>query len=167
MPSPDITPIPLAAGERPPVPGAVKISSKESGAKHRSARTKARKVALDALYQADMRDADPRDILDERGDQGLSTFAFAKRIVTGVRAYQREIDQRISECATGDWTIERMPSVDRNLARIAIWELDYSDIDSTAAIAEALELADELSTDESMAFLNGLLGRAAKSRPER
>lgn len=57
-----------------------------------------------------------------------------------------------------------MPRIDRNLARIAIYELDHTEVEASAAISEALELADELSTDESVAFLNGLLGRAAQSR---
>ena len=86
-------------------------------------------------------------------------------LVLGVRDDAAEIDRRINQAATADWPIERMPRIDRNLARIAIYEIDHTTIDARAAISEALELADALSTDESVAFLNGLLGRAVRTRP--
>ena len=89
---------------------------------------------------------------------------FTRELVLGVRDNAEQIDKRIGAAAPRQWPIERMPRIDRNLARIAIYELDHTEVEASAAISEALELADELSTDESVAFLNGLLGRAAQSR---
>lgn len=157
----ELQPIPLALGERPPVPGAVKISTVELPKISRT-QTKARKAALDVLYEAEQRGLEPVDVLAERrGLEKVREFTF--EIIHGIAENRSAIDQRISECAR-DWTLERLASVDRNLARIAIWELDYSETPAQAAISEALELADLLSTDESVAFLNGLLGRAAEKK---
>ncbi len=167
MPHPaDEESIALAAGEHPPVPGAVKISSTDMAGQHHSARTKARKQALDVLYEADLLEHDPFDSLAQRlDDPDLSVREFTRELVLGVRDNAAEIDRRINQAATADWPIERMPRIDRNLARIAIYEIDHTTIDARAAISEALELADALSTDESVAFLNGLLGRAVRTRP--
>lgn len=157
----EIQPIPLALGERPPLPGAVKVSTVVTPKISRT-QTKARKSALDILYEAEQRGIDPVDVLAERREQEkIREFTF--EIITGVAEHRSEIDQRIAECAR-EWTLERLASVDRNLARIAIWELDYTKTPDQAAISEALELADLLSTDESVAFLNGLLGRAAETK---
>ena len=154
----------LAPGEHPPVVGAIKLASQDMTA-HHSARTKARKAALDVLFQADLLGQDPLDALDARPASGAaSPRAFTRMIVEGVREHGADIDQRIMQAAAGQWTLERMPRVDRNLARIAVWELDYTDVPTATAISEALVLADELSTDESVAFLNGLLGAVAQSR---
>ncbi|MCL2315480.1 MAG: transcription antitermination factor NusB [Actinomycetia bacterium] len=149
----------LAPGERPPMPGAVKVRVLDDGTPHHhTARTKARKAALDALYQADLRGVDPLDVLE---DAPRAIRSFTEEIVRGVRFHQDDIDARIARAVTGDWTLERMPGLDRALARIAVWELDYTDLRPSAAISEALGLADEYSTDESVAFLNGLLGAVA------
>ncbi len=157
--------IPLAAGEHPPVPGAFKVSSLDMAGRHHSARTKARKAALDVLYEADLLGTDPFTCLAARlDDPEVVIREFTRELVLGVRDNAAQIDRRISEATASQWPIERMPRVDRNLARIAVYELDHTSIDTRAAISEALELADELSTDESVAFLNGLLGRAAQTR---
>lgn len=162
----DEQPLALAAGEHPPVPGAVKISSVDMAARRRSARTKARKAALDILFEADLLDQDPFTSLAKRlDDPDLAVRDFTRELVLGVRDNSDEIDQRITAATVSQWPIERMPRVDRNLARIAIYELDHTAIATSAAISEALELADDLSTDESVVFLNGLLGRAAQTRP--
>lgn len=167
MPHPnDEEPIALAAGEHPPVPGAVKISSVDMGQRRQSSRTKARKQALDVLFEADLLERDAFQSLAERLDDTDATVReFTRELVLGVRDNASEIDQRIADAAPAEWPIERMPRIDRNLARIAIYELDHTDIDARVAISEALELADALSTDEAVTFLNGLLGRAAQSRP--
>ncbi|GAA2184305.1 hypothetical protein GCM10009785_31670 [Brooklawnia cerclae] len=158
--------LPLAAGEHPPVPGAVKVESVDMADRHHSARTKARKAALDVLFEADLLQRDPLDSLEDRlGASGFEVREFTRELVRGVRMHGTDIDARISGASASDWPIERMPRIDRNLARIAVYELDHTDIDSRAAISEALELADELSTEESVPFLNGLLGRVAQSRP--
>lgn len=163
----DEQPLPLAAGEHPPVPGAVKVSSVDMALiRHHSARTKARKAALDILFEADLLDHEVADGLAKRLDaEGVAVRELTREIVLGVADNLPEIDQRITQATTSDWTIDRMPRIDRNLARIAVYELDHTDIDSRAAISEALELADELSTDDSVTFLNGLLGRVARTRP--
>lgn len=148
-------PIPLQAGERPPVPGAVKIEVLDDGSGvHHSARTKARKAALDLLYDADVTGRHPLDLLDDAGDVRPLTLELVTGVVDDVRA----IDRRISQSMTGDWTLSRMPALDRTLARVAVWELLHTDTPPAAVISEAVSLADEYSTDWSAGFLSSLLG---------
>lgn len=140
------------------------VGSERPPRAHLSARSKARKRALDILFAAELRDADPLTILAERqadGDPPVNPFTTA--LVEGVTAHRGEIDQRIAESLSSDWTLERMPRVDRVAARIALYELDYSDISVKVAISEAIALVHDLSTDDSPAFLNGVLGRAAST----
>jgi N utilization substance protein B len=130
------------------------------------ARRKARKRALDVLYEADMRDLSPLDILsayERRLDQPRPEHMdYSVGLVQGVARHLDRIDELISSYAEG-WTIDRMPPVDRNLARIAVYELLYEDdIDDPVAISEAVELARTLSTDDSPRFLNGLIARIAE-----
>ncbi|MFZ2625981.1 MAG: transcription antitermination factor NusB [Propionibacterium sp.] len=157
--------IPLAPGEHPPVPGAFKVSSTDSAGARHSSRTKSRKQALDILFEADLRRQAVEQVIDRRRQEGdTGVREYTQVILDGYLAHRGEVDQRIAECLAGDWTLERMPRIDRNLARIAVWELDNTDIPTQAVISEALELADELSTDESVAFLNGMLSKAADGR---
>lgn len=131
---------------------------------HQSARTKARKRALDILFESDLRGTDPIATLAAHSAQGDQPVReFTAEIVRGVAAHLGEIDQRIAECLTSDWTLERMPRVDRNLARIAVYELDHGSVAAEIAVSEAVGLAGELSTDDSPVFLNGVLGRAAQT----
>ena len=130
------------------------------------ARRKARKRALDVLYEADMRDLPPADVLEgylKRIEQPLPDHIdYTRALVEGVAAHLDRIDELIASYAEG-WTIDRMPVIDRNLARIAIQELLYVDeIDDPVAISEAVELAKQMSTDDSPRFLNGILGRIAE-----
>jgi N utilization substance protein B len=130
------------------------------------ARRKARKRALDVLYEADLRDLPPVDVLVDyvaRLERPLPEhLPYGRRLVEGVAAHLDRIDELIGSYAEG-WTIDRMPVVDRNLARIAVYELLYEDeIDDPVAITEAVELARQMSTDDSPRFLNGLLGRIAE-----
>ena len=90
---------------------------------------------------------------------------MAVSLVHGVASNQPDIDRRISASLAGGWTLERMPAIDRNLARIAVFELDHTDTPPSAVIAEAVKLAAELSTDDSPPFLNGLLSRALATKP--
>jgi transcription antitermination protein NusB len=129
------------------------------------ARRKARKRALDVLYEADLRDRAPSAVLVDyvaRLERPLPEHLdYARGLVTGVAEHLDRIDELIGSYAEG-WTIDRMPVVDRNLARIAVYELLYVDeIDDAVAITEAVELAKQMSTDDSPRFLNGLLGRIA------
>jgi len=132
-----------------------------------SARTKARKRALDVLYGADVRQESVADALDRESrraldePQRLSSWEYAREIVEGVMQHSTEIDELIETYSQG-WSIERMPAVDRAILRIGIWELAHNpDVPPNVAIAEAVEAASVLSTDDSAGFVNGLLGRIA------
>ena len=135
-------------------------------APHYSAQTKARKAALDILFQAELR-GDPfaETFAEQRTLAGGTVRELTTRIVLGVAEHQREIDQRIAESTSQTWPLERMPAVDRNLARIAVFEMDYSDVPPQAVISEAVRLAGDLSTDDSPTFLNGLLAKALAAKP--
>jgi N utilization substance protein B len=129
------------------------------------ARRKARKRALEVLYEADLRDRNIGRTLSEYVERlehpRPAHLPYAVSLVEGVASHLDRIDELIASYAEG-WTIDRMPVVDRNLARIAVYELLYVDeVDDPVAITEAVELAKELSTDDSPRFLNGILGRIA------
>ncbi|MCU1473712.1 transcription antitermination factor NusB [Amnibacterium sp.] len=141
-----------------------------------SARTKSRKRALDVLFSADVRGDSQADALDAEQQRALarperaSSWPYAREIVQGVIEHAPEIDGAITEHATA-WPIDRMPAVDRAILRIAVWEIRYNpDVPAAVAIDEAVELAKELSTDDSPRFVNGLLhaiAAAAESLPGR
>jgi N utilization substance protein B len=131
-----------------------------------SARRKARKRALDVLYEADLRGLPAAEVLDQYVERlerpHPEHLGYAVRLVRGVEEHRDRIDELIASYAEG-WTLERMPPVDRNLARIAVYELLYVDeIDDPVAITEAVELARQLSTEDSPRFLNGVLARIAE-----
>ncbi|CAN5692845.1 transcription antitermination factor NusB [soil metagenome] len=132
-----------------------------------SARTKARKRALDLLYEAEMRGLEPLALVGERlaegGGPALPDYAVS--LVEGVAAHRERIDELLATYAV-DWTLDRMPPVDRNLLRIGGWELLYADdVPDAVAISEAVELASTLSTDDSARFVNGLLARLLELKP--
>ncbi|GGN47811.1 transcription antitermination factor NusB [Actinoplanes hulinensis] len=137
----------------------------EGPKKERLARRKARKRALDVLFEADLRDLPPSQVLltylDRIAKPHPEHLEYSKTLIDGVAKHLDRIDELIASYAEG-WTIDRMPTVDRNLARIAVYELLYeADVDDPVAITEAVELAKEMSTDDSPRFLNGLLDRIA------
>jgi N utilization substance protein B len=131
-----------------------------------SARSKARKQALDILYESDIRSAAPEKILEQRdvfeeGPDARPIRDFCRELIGGVVANKRKIDELIVTYAQG-WDMDRMATVDRNILRLAIYEIIWSDdLDDSIAIDEALTLAKELSTDDSAAFIHGLLGKIA------
>ena len=127
-----------------------------------AARSKARKRALDVLYESDIRSGDAREILVSRTEQADPPVGeYAAVLVEGVLANRSRIDEVIETYAQG-WEIGRMPTVDRNILRIALFEILFqSEIDTAVAIDEAVELAKALSTDDSPSYINGLLGRVA------
>jgi transcription antitermination protein NusB len=133
-----------------------------------AARTKARKRALDVLFEADQRQRDPQTLLAERIAQPGTEAAlpqYSVDIVEGVLAEQERIDELLSTHAHG-WTLDRMPAVDRALLRIGTWEILYNDdVPDAVAVDEAVELARTLSTDDSPTFVNGLLGRIVDLKP--
>ena len=127
------------------------------------ARTKARKRALDILFESEARGADPIAVLSHRRDtdDAPPVSDYAALLVRGVVDNRERIDQLLAEHAEG-WSVARMPAVDRTLLRIGVFELLWVDeIDDPVAITEAVELSRTLSTDDSPRFLNGVLGRIA------
>lgn len=130
-----------------------------------SSRSKARKRALDILFEAELRDTDAVATLEEREAAASPPVrGYTAELVRGVTAHASEIDARISSCLAAGWTLPRMPRVDRNALRIAVYEIDYGDVPDAVAVAEAVQLVAELSTDESPAFVNGVL-RAITTSP--
>jgi N utilization substance protein B len=129
-----------------------------------SARSKARKAALDLLYEADIRGTsavetlNQRDIVEE-GPDARPIREYTRELINGVGDNFRKIDELITTYAQG-WDMDRLPAVDRNILRIGIYEILWSQTTPDGvAIDEALTLAKELSTDESAGFIHGVLGR--------
>jgi N utilization substance protein B len=150
------------------------------------ARRAARQLALDILYEGEIRGILPLDALSLREEEGWvvtsdeesaliasrvdaspETVAYTKALVEGVQVHHADIDQLIATYAD-KWAIERMPVVDRNLVRIALFELFWgSDVPVAVAINEAVELAKSFSTEDSGRFVNGLLGRIVERELQR
>jgi N utilization substance protein B len=150
------------------------------------ARRAARELALDVLYEAEIRNVLPLEALELRrtggwvipgaGDEepapaivreepSPDALDYARALVSGVQEHHADIDSMIDRYAD-KWAIERMPMIDRNLVRIAIFELFWGEgIPIAVAINEAVELAKSFSTDDSGRFVNGLLGRIVETRP--
>jgi transcription antitermination protein NusB len=131
-----------------------------------AARSKARKRALDILFEAELRGLPVLELLSERQSLGETPVPeYAAELVRGVASHQPEIDNLISENSV-DWTLERMPAVDRNVLRLGVYELLWADdVPDGVAISEAVLLAQDLSTDASPAFVNGLLARIKDLKP--
>ena len=150
-------------------------------------RRAARRLALDVLYEAEIRDLlpleafanhssgewvvaapdDSQDEPDPAEQPGKGAVDYARILVTGVQTHQADIDALIATYADR-WAIQRMPVIDRTLCRIAVYELMWcSDVPVPVAINEAVELAKSLSTDDSGRFVNGLLGRIAEKEAGR
>ena len=131
-----------------------------------SARSKARKRAVDLLYESDLRSTDVVTVLAERvalADPPVNDYTI--ELVEGVQAERRRIDAILGEFSEG-WSVERMPDVDRAILRLSVYELLWRpDVPDAVAIDEAVELAKSLSTDESPRFVNGVLGRIMRERP--
>jgi len=131
-----------------------------------SARSKARKQTLDILYEADIRGTQPLDILavrdvTEEGPDARPIREYTRDLITGVTDNRRKIDELIATYAQG-WDMDRLPAVDRNIMRLALFEILWlPSLDDAIAIDEALSLAKEPSTDESSAYIHGVLARIA------
>ncbi len=130
------------------------------------ARSKARKRALDILFEAEQRDTGVLDLLAERITLGSPPVpGYAADLVRGVTVHTARIDELIDTHASG-WSIDRLPDVDRAILRMAVYELLWADdVPDAVAISEAVLLAQDLSTEASPAFVNGLLARIAKLKP--
>jgi N utilization substance protein B len=129
------------------------------------ARTKARKRALDVLYAADMRGESGLEALERvTADGEQLTNPYTAVLVRAVSEHQARIDEILVQFST-DWSLSRMPAVDRNVLRIGVWELLWADdVPDTVAVTEAMTLVRELSTDESPSFVNGVLGAIQRSK---
>ncbi|MFQ6117213.1 MAG: transcription antitermination factor NusB [Candidatus Bipolaricaulia bacterium] len=127
-------------------------------------RRKAREVLLQLLFQRDFRPVSLEELLaeDSLGDQE----DYIRRSLQGIIEHQEEIDRIIAEKAVG-WRLERLVSVDRNILRLGIYELLYSEIPGEIAINEAVELSKKYSTEHSHIFINGILDRVWKEYRER
>jgi N utilization substance protein B len=131
------------------------------------ARSKARKRALDILFEAEIKGEPPLDVLAERTAAGSPPVSgYAAELVRGVQAHRERIDELLAAHSQG-WSLDRMPAVDRNVLRIGVFELFWMpSVPDGVAISEAVLLARELSTDGSPAFVNGLLARLLELRPD-
>jgi N utilization substance protein B len=130
------------------------------------ARSKARKRALDVLYEAEQRKTDPLVTLQDRIAQSDPPVPeYAESLVRGVVAHRARIDELLTTYAQ-EWTLDRFPAVDLQVLRIGAYELLWCpDVPDEVAVSEAVELASSLSTDDSPAFVNGLLGRLLQLKP--
>lgn len=131
-----------------------------------SARSKARKQALDILFEADIRGTNPVEILTSRdvveeGPDARPIREYTKSLINGVFDNSRKIDELITTYAQG-WDMDRLPNVDRNILRLGIYEILWSsEVPDSVAIDESLDLAKTLSTDDSSTYIHGILGRIA------
>jgi N utilization substance protein B len=125
-----------------------------------TSRREARRLALDVLYQADVTQVEGPEVLAEWLAAGRDVPEFTRELVEGVHEHRAELDRAIGESAEG-WRIDRMPSLDRTILRIATYELAFAGVPVGAAIDEAVRAAKELSTEDSGRFVNGVLGAIA------
>jgi len=135
-----------------------------------SARSKARKRAVDAVFAADVRKISPLNLLNEVAELTADRqnqdeiFGYAREIVQGVIDQHEQIDDLLETYSQG-WALDRMPNLDRAILRVAVWEILHNpDVPNAVAVNEAVELAKELSTDDSGAFVNGLLSKIASTK---
>lgn len=127
-----------------------------------AARSKARKRALDFLYEADIKNVSANELFTKRGASELSQEPYVGEVISGVTEHIGRIDELIMTYAQG-WDMDRMPPIDRNILRIALFEILWGkEIPIEVAADEAVELGKSLSTDESSAYINGVLGRIIK-----
>ncbi len=128
-----------------------------------AARSKARKRALDVIYAAEMRNRSALDGLAELAESG-PVNDYTTELVRGVEEHRARLDEVLEDYVQG-WSLTRMPAVDRNVLRLATFEVLYvDDVPDAVAVSEALHLVRELSTDESPAFVNGVLGNIVRDR---
>ncbi len=145
---------------------------KSAGFKKLGARHKARRRAVDLLFEAEARDIDPADLLSDRVSLSVSDDSVApvnpytRVLVEGVADDLDRVDGTI-ESYLQDWALSRLPAVDRAILRVAVWELFHAnDVPPVVAVDEAVELAKELSTDDSPSFINGVLGQVVQLAPQ-
>jgi len=125
-------------------------------------RREERRIAIDILYQADLTDAVPSDVLRGWVDAGREVPVFSRELVEGVAEHQPVIDLLLEDAAQG-WSVARMTALDRTILRVAVEELRHrEDVPPSVAISEAVEAAAELSSEDAKRFVNGILGKIAR-----
>ncbi|MFL6135940.1 MAG: transcription antitermination factor NusB [Nocardioidaceae bacterium] len=131
-----------------------------------AARSKARKRALDVLFECEVRGLPLGQTLDQRviaAEPPVNEYTV--RLIRGVAEHQSRIDDLVATYAHG-WTLDRMPTVDRNALRIGVFEILYVDeVPDAVAVTEAMNLVRDLSTDDSPGFVNGVLGNIVRNKP--
>ena len=132
-----------------------------------SSRSKARKAALDLLYESDIRKGSAAELLSKRiTEMEYEAREFTKELIDGIELNKRKIDGLIATYAQG-WDMDRMPVLDRNILRLAIFELLWSQsVPEAVAISEALELAANFSTEDSSKYINGVLSKVLEIKPD-
>ncbi len=142
-------------------------ASPRPGHSKKATRTKARKRAVDILFEAELRGDDPLSTLSVRTeDADPPVRDFTTELVQGVCQNRAEIDQRIIGHLASGWTLPRIPRVDRAVLRMAVYEIGWTEVPPPVAVAEAVALVEDLSTDDSPKFVNGVLGSIVDSPAE-
>ena len=130
-----------------------------------AARSKARRRAVEALYESDLRSQSVDEALDSLAARMQTPVnPYTETIVRGVSQHRDQIDETLATYAQG-WTLDRMPAVDRAILRVGAWEVLWGDVPDGVALAEAVGLANDLSTDESGKYINGVLARIKDVKP--
>ncbi|MBK6763728.1 MAG: transcription antitermination factor NusB [Micrococcales bacterium] len=130
-----------------------------------SARSKARRRAVEVLYEMDLRQQTAQQALESLASRMQAEVnEYTEQIVRGTAAHAEQIDETVSTYAQG-WTLDRMPAVDRAILRVGTWEILWGDVPDAVALAEAVQLANDLSTDESGRYINGVLARVQSVKP--
>jgi transcription antitermination protein NusB len=123
-----------------------------------------RRVAIDVLYQADVTETSPAKVLDAWRDAGREVPPFTEALIAGVTDRLPDIDLLLETNAEG-WSVIRMAVLDRTILRVGVYELLWDeDVPTSVAISEAVEAADELSSDDAKRFVNGILGKIARDQ---
>ncbi|RRS00786.1 transcription antitermination factor NusB [Glycomyces terrestris] len=144
-------------------------TNQQSGPDRLTARTKWRMRAVEILYEAESRGESAKRVLAERADRAFTDPEaprlpkYAEELVRGVDEYRYELDEAIGRAADG-WAVERMPAVDRNVLRVALYEIIYvEDVDTPVAIKEAMRVAEQIGSSDDTSFVNAVLDAAAKA----
>ncbi len=143
--------------------------NQQSGPERLTARTKWRMRAVEILYEAESRKESVKRILAERADRAFTDPEaprlpkYSEELARGVDEYRYELDEAIGRAASG-WSVERMPAVDRNVLRVALYEIIYvEDVDTPVAIKEAMRVAEQIGSSDDTSFVNAVLDAAAKA----
>ncbi|MEU5874327.1 transcription antitermination factor NusB [Glycomyces sp. NPDC047369] len=145
------------------------MGNQQSGPERLTARTKWRMRAVEILYEAESRGEGVKRVLAERADRAFTDPEaprlpkYSEELARGVDEYRYELDEAIGRAADG-WLVERMPAVDRNVLRVALYEIIYvEDVDTPVAIKEAMRVWEQIGSTDDTKFVNAVLDSAAKA----